>query len=245
MNKDEKAAKLERHLLKTQFPMECEEIPFDDLTIKEQKVVTKCINHDDLTDKEFTLLKETLQRYRKAISEIKPTETVESAEKTVQLIQTEQELLDLLDSPEMKTLLVHVPINGNLYGFDFEILPLDNSRAIKGINAQLDLFKDFTKQEADIYTKAQTGQELSHEEQVLLDKVNRELEEKASEQQEEIIITLLASQLRLPNSNEDMEARRKFWERFPFNAKVSIFMNVQEKLGLTEQSNEKLFPTRK
>lgn len=245
MNKDEKAAKLERHLLKTQFPMECEEIPFDDLTIKEQKVVTKCINHDDLTDKEFTLLKETLQRYRKAINEIKPTETVESAEKTVQLIQTEQELLDLLDSPEMKTLLVHVPINGNLYGFDFEILPLDNSRAIKGINAQLDLFKDFTKQEADIYTKAQTGQELSHEEQVLLDKVNRELEEKASEQQEEIIITLLASQLRLPNSNEDMEARRKFWERFPFNAKVSIFMNVQEKLGLTEQSNEKLFPTRK
>lgn len=242
MNTDKKAAKMEKHLLKTKFPLECEEIPQEDLNEEEKEVVNKCINHENLTDEEFTLLKATLQRYRKAIQKHKPTETIESVEKTVNIIQTEQELLDLLDSPEMKTLLVHLPINGQMYEFNFEILPLDNSRAIKSISTQLEIFKDFTKEEANIYTKAQAGQVLSAEEKAVLNHVNKELEKRSNEQQEEIIIALLASQLRLPKSNQDLEVRQKFWRKFPYNAKVSVFMKVQDRLGLTEQSNEKLFP---
>ena len=73
--------------------------------------------------------------------------------------------------------------------------------------------------------------------------MSKEIAKRANEQQEEIIVMLLANQLRLPNSNQDVEARKKFWEKFPFNAKVSIFMKVENKLGLTEYSNTKLFPT--
>ena len=244
MTKDKKAAKMEKHLLKTQFPIECKELPYDHLDDDEKLVVDKCIQHEDLSDDEFSLLKKTLQKYRKAIRKHKPRETIESVEKTVQIIQTEQELLDILDSPEMKTLLVHLPINGKIYGFDFEILPLDNSRAVKGIGMQLELFKDFSKEEAQLYTKSQAGEELSQEEQLIVDEMSKEIAKRANEQQEEIIVTLLANQLRLPNSNQDVEARKKFWEKFPFNAKVSIFMKVEDKLGLTEYSNKKLFPTR-
>lgn len=242
MNSKEKAEKMEKHLLKTTFPLECQELPFDKLTTEEQDAVTKCINHDNLNDKEFQLLKKTLQKYRKAINNYKPSETIESVEKTVQIIKTEQELLDLLDSPEMKKLLVHLPINNQIYELEFEILPLDNSKAIKSIGMQLDLFKDFSKEETQIYTKAQAGKELSIEEQNVLDEMNKEIIKRSDEQQEEIMITLLANQLKLPDSNHDVEERKKFWEKFPFNAKVSIFMKVQEKLGLTEYSNEKLFP---
>ena len=244
MTKDKKAAKMEKHLLKTQFPIECKELPYDHLDDDEKLVVDKCIQHDDLSDDEFSLLKKTLQKYRKAIRKHKPRETIESVEKTVQIIETEQELLDILDSPEMKTLLVHLPIGGKIYEFDFEILPLDNSRAVKGIGMQLELFKDFSKEEAQLYTKSQAGEELSAEEQLIVDEMNKEIAKRANEQQEEIIVTLLANQLRLPNSNQDVEARKKFWEKFPFNAKVSIFIKVQDKLGLTEYSNKKLFPTR-
>ena len=74
-------------------------------------------------------------------------------------------------------------------------------------------------------------------------KLNKQLEKRANENQEEMIITLLANQLKLPNSNASIEERKHFWVKFPFNAKVSIFMKLQEKLGLTEYSNEKLFPT--
>ena len=242
MSSDKKAAKMEKHLLKTKFPLECEEIPQEDLNEEEKEVVNKCLNHENLTEEEFALLKVTLQKYRKAINKHKPKATIESVEKTVQIIQTEQDLLDILDSPEMKTLLVHLPINGQMYEFNFEILPLDNSRAIKGISMQLEIFKDFSKEEATIYTKAQAGQTLSPEEQAVLVHVNKELEKRSNEQQEEIIITLLASQLRLPKSNQDLEVRKRFWRRFPYNAIVSVFMTVQERLGLTEQSNEKLFP---
>lgn len=242
MVKDKKAAKMEKHLLKTQFPMECGELPFEDLEPEEQIVVTKCMDHEELSDEEFSLLKKTLQKYRKIINEIRPTETIEGMEKVVQIIETEQELLDILDSPEMKSLLVHLPVNGKIYELNFEILPLDNSKAIKGINMQLELFKDFSKEETNIYTKAQAGQILSPEEKAVLEKVNKEIEKRSNEKQEEIIIALLANQLRLPNSNQDVETRKKFWSKFPYNAKVSIFIKVQEKLGLTEQSNEKLFP---
>ena len=243
MNKDEKIEKMEQHLLRTEFPIECKELPYDYLDDDEKLVVDKCIQHDDLSDDEFRLLKKTLQKYRKAIRKHKPAETIESVEKTVQIIETEQELLDILDSPEMKTLLVHLPFNGQVYEMDFEILPLDNSRAVKGIGMQLELFKDFTKEEAQLYSKSQAGEELTPEEQLIVEEMSKEIAKRANEQQEEIIVTLLANQLKLPNSNQDIEARKKFWEKFPFNAKVSIFIKVQDKLGLSEYSDKKLFPT--
>ena len=245
MNQDEKAARMEQHLLKTRFPKECKELPLDALTPEELNVVNKCMFYQDLTDEEFQLLKKTLQKYREAITKYKPNETIEAIDNTVQIIKTEQELLDILDSPEMRKLLVHLPINGNIYEFEFEILPLDNSRAIKGISMQLDLFKDFSKEETQIYAKAQAGQVISPEEKAILDRMNEEIANRTNEKQEEIIVTLLANQLKLPNSNQDVDARKVFWEKFPFNAKVSIFMKVEEKLGLTEYSNEKLFPVSK
>ena len=56
MAKDKKAEKMEKHLLKTQFPKECEELPFDKLDAEEQEVVTTCINHEELSEDEFSLL---------------------------------------------------------------------------------------------------------------------------------------------------------------------------------------------
>ena len=149
MNEDIKAAKLERHLLKTQFPLECEEIPLEALSHEEQIVVIKCMDHVDLTDDEFTLLKKTLQRYRKAINEYRPTETIEAYEKTVQIIRTEQELLDILDNPINKSLKVNLTYEGQVYRLEFEILPIDDSRIIDYMQMNIDLFKDFSQEERD------------------------------------------------------------------------------------------------
>ena len=77
-----------------------------------------------------------------------------------------------------------------------------------------------------------------------MDKVTKEINEKASEQQEEMIISLLANQLKLPNSTDDIELRKEFWTKFPFNAKMSVWIQIRNRLGLTEEDNEALFPTR-
>ena len=153
--------------------------------------------------------------------------------------------MDILDAPERRKLLVHLPIDGQIYEMDFEILQLEDSKAIRSLQVHLDLFKDYTQEEAQLYAKAQTGTKLTREEQHIVDRITEELNEKANEQQDEIILTFLANQLRLPNSSDDYEKRKEFWQKFPFNAKFSVWSQVQNRLGLTEEANEKLFPTLK
>ena len=54
---------------------------------------------------------------------------------------------------------------------------------------------------------------------------------------------LLSSQLHIDGSTATIEERQRFWEKFPFTPKMMIFMKVQDKLGLSEISQEELFPT--
>lgn len=234
---------LEKDLYHTTFKKEAEQIPIERLPPDEQLVLLKCIQGEEPTEEEFTKLKEILVRYREHIQKYKPRETVENAEKVVQIIRTEQELLDILDNPKRKKLLVHLPVDGQIYEMDFEIKQLEDSSAIRSLQVHLDLFKDYTDEEAQLYAKAQSGARLTREEQHIVDKINEELNEKANEQQDEIILTFLANQLRLPESTDDYEKRKEFWRKFPFNAKFSVWSQVQDRLGLTEEANEKLFPT--
>ena len=241
MNSDEKAAKLEQTLLKTRFPQECQELPYDDLTKREKKVVDKCINQEELTDSEFTLLKKTLEKYREYITKYRPSETVEALEDTKDIITTEQELLDILDDEKYKTLKVNLPVNGKHYPMEFEILPIDDSRVVDYLQMDIDLFKDYSEQEKQTYLRAQQGGPVSPEEQAMINKMTQELNAIAGEEKTKMIDGFLASQLRLPNSSSDYAKRKEFWQRFPFLAKWAIVTEVENRLGLTEQANEKLF----
>ena len=64
----------------------------------------------------------------------------------------------------------------------------------------------------------------------------------AGQEKAKLIDGFLASQLRLPESNQDYEKRLEFWNKFPFMEKWAIVNRVEDKLGLTEKSNEELFP---
>jgi hypothetical protein len=242
-NFDKKAAIVERHLLETQFPLECEDLPFDDLQTDEQIVVLKCKNHDNLTDEEFALLKKTLQKYRKYLEKHRPTETVEAMKRTVEIIETEQDLLDILDDSKFNTLLVDLPLNGKKYRFNFEILPIDDSRVVDYLQMNIDLFKDYDNEDKELFIKAQQGGEITPEEQAIVNKMTIELNAIAGEEKSKMIDGFLAAQLKLPNSSQDFETRERFWKRFPFLAKYAIVTEVEERLGLTELANEKLFPS--
>ena len=242
-NQDEKAARMEQHLLKTQFPLECEEIPLEALTHEEQIVVIKCMDHVDLTDDEFALLKKTLQRFRKAINEYRPAETVDAFEKTIQIINTEQELLDILDNPRNKYLKVNLSYEGQIYRLEFEILPVDDSRVVDYMQMNIDLFKDYSQDERDLFARSQSDPEsLTAEEKIIVEKLTQEITMLASQERSKLIDGFLASQLRLPQSDQDYEKRLEFWNKFPFMEKWAIVNRVEDKLGLTEKSNEELFP---
>lgn len=242
MNQDENAVMIENELLKTQFPLECEELPLESLNQEELIVVNKCMARQELSDEEFTLLKQTLQKYREAITKYRPTETLEAMEETVKIIRTEKELLDILDDETNKFLRVHLTYNGNIYEMDFEILPIDDSRIVDYMQMNIDIFKDYSKEETELFVKAQNNEEITPEEQAIVEKMTIELNAIAGQEKSKMVDGFLASQLRLPESSQDYSERLLFWKKFPFLEKWAIVTKVEDRLGLVERSNEELFP---
>lgn len=233
---------LEKQLSKDVWPEEAKAIPQDELTTEEKKLIEKCIAKEDFDEDEFKDLKKVLQRYRPYIAKHNPQEAIEQVDNVKNMIRTEQELLDILDQKNMD-LTVRLPVDGKFYEMEFKILPIEDSRIVEALEFQVSMFQDFSKTEQRVYQKAQQNQPLTREEKSVLEKINKEINEKAGTEANRVCNQLLASQLRLPDSTMNKEKREEFWAKFPFNPKFQIFYKVQEKLGLTEANAEELFPT--
>lgn len=240
---------LERNLLRTSWVKEAELIqtfvPVEDLTKTQQKLLQKCIDKEEFTDKQLADLKLILNKYRKIIQEIKPQETVDTVETTVQMIQTEADFISMMEADEQKKLLVYVDTYQGKRGFDFIVLPVTDSRIIESLDMQVDLFRDYSLDEQLVYSKGSSGKELTHEEQAIYRRMREEIVRKQSTERIESMNSFLANQLILEGSSSTFEERLKFWSVFPFTSKVGIFIRVQDMLGLSEVKNSELFPTRR
>ena len=247
-NRTESVKTLEKTLLTTSWVKEAELIqefvPEDDLTKNQQKLLQKCINREDFTDKQLMDLKLVLNKYRKILQKLKPQETVDSVDKAVQMMNTEKDFINMMSTDEQKKLLVHIKTYDGLKGFDFIVHPVNDSRVIETLEMQVDLFRDYTVEEQLIYSKASMGQDLTPDEERIYNKMNQEIIEKQSNERIRSINSFLANQLTLEGSDATLEDRIRFWELFPFNSKVGVFIRVQDMLGLSETKNSELFPTR-
>ena len=239
---------LEKQLLKTSWVKEAELIkkfvPEEDLSKSQIKLLDKCIAKEDFTDKQFTDLKLLLNKYRLILQELKPDEALENVEKAVEIIKTEQEFIDMMEASEEKYLVVHLPYHDRLIEFEFEVLPLNDSRVIDSLQLQIDLFRDFDFDEATVYSNAsnKNPEDLTDEEKRIVKKLNGLIADKLSTGQIDSTDNFLANQLKIKGSDADVETRKQFWKKFHFNAKFSVFVAVQKRLGLDEISDEKLFP---
>ena len=232
---------IERSLLKDKFPKEAEQlIGADGLSDYETKLLNKCINHNPINDDEFRDLKKLLNDYRPYLEKYKPGETLEAVDKTKRIIQTEQDFLDLVDNANNE-LHINIPFQGELYPVDLEVLPLDDSRMVKQLSRHVDLFKGLEPEDIILFNEAQQGKELDDKEQAIVDKLTREIEERASESKIEETNELLASQTRIKGSDADYNTRLRFWEKFNFAAKFAISFRVEEILGLNDNVTEQLF----
>lgn len=232
---------IERSLLEEDFPKEAEQIiGADGLTNYETKLLNKCINHNPISDEEFKDLKKLLNDYRPYLEKYKPAETLEAVDKTVRSIKTEKDFLDMVENVD-NILKINIPFRGEYYPVELEILPLDDSRMIKTLSNHVDLFKGFEAEDILLFNDAQQGKELSKEEQAIVEKMNNEINERASENRMEQIDNLLASQTRLKDSDADYETRLEFWQKFNFQAKFAIYFKVEDRLGLNEDVTNKLF----
>lgn len=232
---------IERSLLEEEFPKEAEQIiGADGLSSYETKLLNKCINHNPISDEEFKDLKKLLNDYRPYLEKYKPAETIEAVDKTVRSIKTEKDFLDMVENVD-NILKINIPFRGEYYPVELEILPLDDSRMINQLSNHVDLFKGMEPEDILLFNDAQQGKELSKEEQAIVEKMNKEINERASQNRMEQIDDLLASQTRLKDSDADYETRLKFWQKFNFQAKFAIYFKVEDRLGLNEDVTDKLF----
>jgi len=231
---------IEEFWIKNRLPKEVESLPYDLLTPNEQHIIDKVKNGDDLTDEEIAIIKKLRIDYEEPLKKYNAVEIIKSNEILNETLGTEQELLEFVYNKEPPVIKIQLPINGMYKQFNFTVKPLDDSNAVKFIEPHVDIFKDLSDEERKIYKKNQDNQELNSKEEKVLQHIQEKINQNQSRSQIENITELLAAQVEEPKSLS-IEEKKEFWANFNFVARVQIYSKVLEKLGLTEEFNNKLF----
>lgn len=237
---DEGSKAIEEFWIKNRLPKEVESLPYDLLTPHEQNIIDKVRNDDDLTDEEISTIKRLRIEYDEPLKKYNANEIIKSNEILNETLGTEQELLEFVYNKEPPVIKIQLPINGEYKQFVFNVKPLDDSNAVKFLEPHVDIFRDLSDEERKIYKKNQDNQALNSKEEKVLQHIQEKISENQSRSQMENITELLASQIEEPKSLS-FEEKKNFWSNFNFVARVQIYSKVLDKLGLTEEFNDRLF----
>ena len=231
---------IEEFWIKNRLPKEVESLPYDLLSGKEQYIIDKVRNGEELTDDEVSTIKKLRIEYDEPLKKYNAEEIIKSNEILNETLGTEQELLEFVYNKEPPIIKIQLPINGVYKQFNFTVKPLDDSNAVKLLEPHVDIFKDLSDEEKKIYKKNQDNQGLNSKEEKVLKHIEDKISKNQSRSQMENITELLASQVEEPVSLS-FEEKIVFWNNFNFVARVQIYSKVLEKLGLTEEFNDRLF----
>lgn len=241
VNNQESGAKaIENFWVKNQLPKEVETLPYEMLTNEEQYIVDKVRNGKELTQEEIDIIKRTRKEWEEPLKKYDANEIIKSNELLGEQIGTEQELLDFIYNQERPVIKMNLPINGVTKTFSFTVKPLEDSRAVKMLEQHIDIFKDLSQEERDIYGKFERGEGLNDKERRVLEHIQNKINENRTISQLEEITTFLAWQLEEPRSL-DLEQKQDFWKQFNFMYRMALYGKVMDKLGLNQEFNEKLF----
>lgn len=236
----------EKFLWETKFPAECEKLPFDYLTPEEQEVVTKCLNHDELTPQEQAHLKQLLYNYRPFFKEYDTEKVENNMETTNNIVKTQSQLLEIIHDKNRYRIDMNYFLNGQKYLLQMRIKPYTDKQYLEGVGTQMGLFRDLSKNERKLIAKAETEQPMSPEESKMYKALIDKLQEKAYDMDNnvQVINEFLADRLVfIDDPEKTFEENLDFWKEVDLNAKTSLFHEVRGRLKLTDTFEEELFPT--
>lgn len=231
---------IEDFWVKNQLPKEVESLPYEILTDEEKYIVDKVRNDKELTQEEIDIIKRTRKEYEEPLKKYDANEIIKSNELLNEQIGTEQELLDFIYNQERPVIKMNLDINGVVKTFSFTVKPLEDSRAVKMLEQHIDIFKDLSQEERDIYGKFERGEGLNDKERRVLEHIQNKINENRTISQLEEITNFLAYQIEEPKSL-DLEQKKEFWKQFNFMYRMALYGRVMEALGLTQEFNDKLF----
>lgn len=236
---------IDKHMLKTRFPLECEKLPWEYLEENEKILAEKCINHEELTPEELSNLKLLLKTYRPFLKKYDVKQAEENIETTDNIINTQSQLLELLHDEKRYRIDMNYWMNGKKYILKLKVKPFTDKQYLEGIGSQLGIFRDLNKNEKMLINKANNNETLSPEEekmhQSILDKINEKLEN--NESQMEVMTKFLADRIDFVGDVQlSFEEKYEFWKQMELTYRVSLFNKVKGILQFNDTFEEELFP---
>lgn len=235
---------VEKEFLLEKYKTIFRNVPLTKLSKNAKRLVKACLNDKtDFTDEEMAILASVVQKYGKAVQDSKVSDVLENQEKVISTINSEHELLDLLEKEVSDQFLtVDLPLKDGKHRVTFQVLPITDSRAITTLETHANLFNDFSVEEKNIFNQGQNNlKDLSEAEIEIYNHLLERLNNNALANSEEMIIELLSHQLQIGDTL-DVETNKKIWNKMPFNIKMGVFMRVEEMLGLKDFDTKELFP---
>lgn len=217
----------------------------DHLTSGEKIIYDKIMNREQVTDDEFQVLYKYISDYDYAIHEIKPDEVISGKTHERELIRTEKELIDFFDNDYIEFNFAPRNLKGERIMFTIHAKPIDDSRMISMVEEHESLFQNYTPDQLEVTQKQARGEKLTRAEQQILNDLAKELDGDNSyteryNQMKQLIIDTCTIILA---NGETIQFTRNLIDRFRFNDVISLYMKLEDVLGLGADSNEKLFPT--
>ena len=235
---------IDKHMLKTRFPLECERLPWEYLEEDEKILAEKCINHEEFTPEELADLKLLLNNYRPFLKKYDVKQAEENIKTTDKIIKTQSELLELLHDKKRYRIDMNYWLNGEKYLLKLKVRPFTDKQYLEGIGSQLGIFRDLNKNEKILINKANNNETLSPEEEKMhksiLNKINKKLED--DEAQVELMTKFLADRLDFVDEQLSFEEKFKFWSEIELTYRVSLFNKVKGILQFNDTFEEELFP---
>lgn len=240
----EEFKEMDKRLLQTRYPLECEKLPIETLDPKEQIIVNKCINHDELTFNEFQVLRQVLQDYRQYFNKYDKEESMKIVEDNIRIIKSEKELLKLIDEQENYRIKMRYRVGGETLILSLRVNPLSDSQAIAEMETHAKLFREMDIQERILLDKSNRDVLLSPEEEKMIQSLNKKIEEKTYNGEKVVQgwNEFLARQVVFEEAdNMTYNERLKFWEKIKPTYKLSLYNKVRDILNITEITDEDLF----
>ena len=235
----------DKYDLEKRFPEECRRLPLGYLEPHEKELAEKCINHEEFTEEEIDELRELLAKYRDLFNKYDSVELEENLEANVKIIKTSSELLDLLDDPDRYRFDMHVKIKGQLLRLEFRLKPLSDNDYMDLLDAQTRVFRDLSKSEKLVYSKASNGTPLTPEEVKMQKNIEDKIVEKLGDvdKNNDVITTFLIENVELVDDEcLTKTQRKKFWTTLDIGTRVLIYNRCKEIIRIDENLEVELFP---
>jgi len=244
ISEEESLAGARQLLSKTKWRIEALQIPMDDVICeKEQKVLQKCIDREDLTDKELDALEDILARYRPAINEIQPIKTMDTYQSNIEYVEDEHAFLELLDKEARnQTLTMYYPLlDGREAKLELTVKPITDAKAVMDVGENLDLFKDYTQEEIQIFNDYQMKKEQSPEERAIAEKLQQEIAVVNADRIKDVAIEFLSLQTTFKDKNSSYDDMKQIYSKMQVGYLLLLFARVKDMTHLDDVETEKIF----